>query len=145
MKSRIFLALLAISFLSACNGTIEVGIEHGPTQFVATTDPVIVLPDPTATDIPESSKSSLPAATMLAAPTLTAPTETQVLPVSTPGQKFVQIFLIGLEDNGVTGTMVGCGDSVIPVQAEITPTQGVLKAALEALLAIKDQYYGQSG
>ena len=40
---------------------------------------------------------------------------------------------------------MGCGDSVVPVQVEIPTTQGVLKAALQALLSVKDQYYGQSG
>jgi hypothetical protein len=57
----------------------------------------------------------------------------------------VQIFLIAVNDNGQTGTPVGCGDSAVPVQVEIPTTQGVLKAALVALLSIKDQYYGQSG
>ena len=48
-------------------------------------------------------------------------------------------------DNGKTGIPVGCGDSAVPVQVEIPPTQGVLKAALGALLSIKNQSYGQSG
>jgi hypothetical protein len=57
----------------------------------------------------------------------------------------VQIYLIALEDNGVSGKPVGCGDSAVPVRVEIQPTQGVLKAAYEALLSIKSQYYGESG
>jgi hypothetical protein len=57
----------------------------------------------------------------------------------------VQIFLIAVDDNGQTGIPVGCGDSAVPVQVEIPPTQGVLKAALVVLLSVKDQYYGQSG
>jgi hypothetical protein len=40
---------------------------------------------------------------------------------------------------------VGCGDSAVPAQVEIPPTAGTLKAALTALLSIKDQFYGQSG
>jgi hypothetical protein len=57
----------------------------------------------------------------------------------------VQIFLVALEDNGQSGKLVGCGDSAVAVQVEIPPTQGVLKASLEALLSLKDQYYGESG
>jgi spore germination protein GerM len=57
----------------------------------------------------------------------------------------VQIFLIALEDNGLSGDKIGCDDSVVPVEAEVPYTQGVLRAALEELLSIQDQYYGQSG
>jgi Tol biopolymer transport system component len=65
--------------------------------------------------------------------------------VPTAGPQMVQIFLIAVGDNGVSGDLIGCGDSVVPVQVEIPPTQGVLKAAFQALLAVKDQFYGQSG
>jgi len=57
----------------------------------------------------------------------------------------VQIFLIALEDNGQSGKKIGCDDSVVPVQVTIPATQSVLRAALEALLSLKDQFYGQSG
>ena len=43
------------------------------------------------------------------------------------------------------GIPVGCGDSAVPVMVEIPPTQAVLKAALESLLSVRDQQYGQSG
>jgi hypothetical protein len=59
--------------------------------------------------------------------------------------QFVQIFLIAIDDNGQGGLPVGCGDSIIPVQVEIPTTQGVLKAALESLLSVKTQFYGESG
>jgi len=70
---------------------------------------------------------------------------TPFLPDTTPGLQTVQIFLIALEDNGQSGTKIGCDDSVIPVQVAIAPTQGVLRAALEELLSLKESYYGQSG
>jgi hypothetical protein len=50
-----------------------------------------------------------------------------------------------VDDNGQTGILVGCGDSAVAVQVEIPSTQGILKAALVALLSVKDQFYGQSG
>ncbi len=57
----------------------------------------------------------------------------------------VKIFLVATGDNGVSGKMIGCGDSLVPVTQQIVPTQGVLRAALEILLGIQQQYYGQSG
>ena len=65
--------------------------------------------------------------------------------VSPSGSQSVQIYLIAVEERGVSGPLVGCGDSVVPVQVEIPHTQGVLRAALESLLSIKTQYYGESG
>jgi LysM repeat protein len=63
-----------------------------------------------------------------------------------PGQfTQVNIHLIALEDAGQSGPEIGCGDSVVPVQVTIAPTNAPLTAALQALLAIDDQYYGQSG
>jgi hypothetical protein len=139
MKARISLAILILAFSSACNGTIEIGIEHTPANPI---------PTATATTVPESPTPMVIAPTpsnTISAPTLPAPPDPPAAPSQTPGRQFVQIYLIGLEDNGQGGSPVGCGDSTIPVQVEITPTQGVLKAALEKLLSIKDQYYGQSG
>ena len=57
----------------------------------------------------------------------------------------MKVFLIAIEDNGQSGTLVGCGDSAIPVTVTIPRTQGVLKAALQKLLSIKEQSYGESG
>jgi len=57
----------------------------------------------------------------------------------------VKIILIALEDNGQAGTLVGCGDSAIPITVAIPPTQGVLRAALEKLFSAKNQFYGEAG
>jgi len=56
-----------------------------------------------------------------------------------------QIYLIALEDAGQAGQEIGCGDSIVPVEVEIEPTIAPLRAALEELLAVDDEYYGQSG
>jgi hypothetical protein len=72
-------------------------------------------------------------------------TSTPVASTATPSQQTVKIFLIALEDNGRMGKQVGCGDSVVPVEVTIPPTQDPLRGALEALLSIKEQFYGQSG
>jgi hypothetical protein len=55
------------------------------------------------------------------------------------------VFLIALEDNGVSGPAIGCGDSVIPVIAELEPTVAPMGAAYRHLLAMKDEYFGESG
>ena len=122
MKSQIFCALLIALLVSACNNTFEVGLEHVPTD---TAIPPVTTSQPLSPAVPSL-------------------TETQVL-ASLPATHTVQIFLIAMDDNGQTGIPVGCGDSAVSVQVEIPPTQGVLKAALVALLSVRDQYYGQSG
>jgi hypothetical protein len=66
-------------------------------------------------------------------------------PASTSAEQTVKIFLITLEDNGQSGTLIGCGDSAVPVVVTIPQTQGVLRAALEKLLSAKQQHYGESG
>jgi hypothetical protein len=67
------------------------------------------------------------------------------LPTAPAAQQTVKIFLIGLEDAGKLGAKVGCGDSAVGVTVAIEPTQGVLRAALNKLLALKERSYGQSG
>ncbi len=63
----------------------------------------------------------------------------------TPVPQTVDIYLIALGDAGQTGSEIGCGDSAVPVPVQIPPTEGVLRAAMQQLLSIDQQYYGQSG
>jgi hypothetical protein len=126
MKSRILSAVLILMFITACNGTLEVGLEHSPINI-----PVV---DATSTSIPIPSDTIVP----------TIPVSTLV-PTDVPVTHTVQIFLIAVGDNGQSGSLVGCGDSAVSVQVQTPPTSQVLQAALEALLSIKDQFYGQSG
>ncbi len=95
---------------------------------------------PTATLLPPASETDRPIPT-----TAMPPSPTQVPPAATQAPQRVQIVLIAVDDQGVSGKPVGCGDSAVPVQVEIPPTQGVLKAALQALFSLKVQYYGESG
>jgi hypothetical protein len=145
MKLCKFLILGTALLLTACN-RFEVSIEpiYSPTatgiaQVPVSTATAILLPteqvNPTATVTIPSSTPVLPAATQVP----------PVVPTSTPGEQLVKIFLIALEDNGQSGTLVGCGDSAIPVTVTIPSTQGILRAALEKLLSAKQQFYGESG
>lgn len=79
-------------------------------------------------------------------PSATPPPATaQPVASPTPDNMVVKIFLIALEDGGVSGPAVGCGDSALAVNREIPSTTGVLRAALEDLLALDDQFFGESG
>jgi hypothetical protein len=139
MKIRILAILILILFVTGCNGTFEIGLE--PSSASANQPLATATPGFLPTNAPLASPTSIP---QLPSPTV-QPTELNTAPEDTPAMQFVQVYLIALEDDGQTGIPVGCGDSAVPVQVQIRPTQGVLKAVLEALLAIKDQYYGQSG
>ncbi len=68
--------------------------------------------------------------------------ETQA-PVGTVSR--VNIYLIALGDNGRSGPRIGCDDSVIAVARDIPPTTAPLSAALNLLLGIRTQFYGESG
>ena len=138
-KLLLFLVLL----VTAC-GRLEVSIEQTPT-LLATLTPQI--PTNTATAVITLPTEQVNPTATITIPSLTPvlSTATRVPPTSTAVQQTVKIFLIALEDNGQSGILVGCGDSAVPVTVIIPRTQGVLKAALEKLLSIKEQYYGESG
>jgi hypothetical protein len=57
----------------------------------------------------------------------------------------VNVYMIALSDNGVTGIKVGAEDSLIPVKVKINETTNPLKVAYEKLLSIKERNYGESG
>lgn len=88
-----------------------------------------------------------PATGPIAAPPPAAeplPTPTPLSPVQ-GGFTHVQIYLVALGDNGQSGQKIGCDDSLIAVEHEITPTIAPLRASLNELLSLREQYYGQSG
>lgn len=64
-------------------------------------------------------------------------------PASTPTP--IKIFLIALDDQGRSGKQVGCNDSLVAVNRGDKITSNQIQTALEELLSIKDQFYGQSG
>lgn len=66
--------------------------------------------------------------------------------------KPVLIYLVALDDNGKSGKPIGCGDSLVAVQATLMGQSDAapsieesIRSGLETLLAIKTIYYGQSG
>lgn len=124
----IFGLLLLILSLACLPGfNLSIGATQTPQVITATVPPV-----PTMTIIPPS---PLP-------PTSIPPTAEP----ASQGLDRVKIYLIAIGDNGVSGKLIGCGDSLVPVEVPITPTLGVLRAALNELFKLEgQQYYGQSG
>jgi hypothetical protein len=169
--SRILISLFCIIVLAAlpaCTLFNPPTVSSTPTQpqiikpsqalFTLTSPPPTPLPAtamPTAVPIRVPSLTSVPTITL--APTFTftptstkillTPSSTKTLPSPTGAVKLqtVKIFLVALNDNGVSGKKIGCGDSLVAVDVKIAPTTGVLRASLEKLLSIKSDYYGDSG
>ena len=148
MKAHTFLIPLVLLFLTAC-GSFQVNVAPLPTSLPTST---IALPTNTAIVLASPTEQIIPTATLeIPSPTLVMPTATQApaqpttVPPTAAAEQTVKIFLIALNDNGQSGTQVGCGDSAVSVTVTIPHTQGVLRAALEKLLSAKKQFYGQSG
>ncbi len=148
MKLKQLYSFLVLLLLTAC-GTFQVGVESNATGTeasfpieTAVPQASAILPSSTVPVPPTVESTSSPVPT--SGPTL-PPVASETLLKLTPTPQRVEIFLIALEDNGQTGQQVGCGDSLVPVQVQIAPTQGVLKAALEKLFSLKERFYGQSG
>lgn len=128
------LVIILFAFSAAClpGFSLTIGATQTPQVITAT-----VPPPPTATIIPPS---PLP-------PTPNPPTK--IPPTAQPisqGLDRVNIYLVATDDNGVSGKLIGCGDRLVPVEVRITPTLGVLRAALNELFRLEgQQYYGESG
>ena len=60
---------------------------------------------------------------------------------------YVNIYLVAIEDNGKSGKLIGCGDSLVGAQVKYGLARGAdtAKDTLTKLFAVKDQYYGESG
>jgi hypothetical protein len=68
-----------------------------------------------------------------------------IVPTVSGSGQILKIFLVAVGDNGVSGPVFGCDDSLIAVDVTVKPTVAVLRAALNELLAINTGTYGQSG
>ncbi len=136
MKPIRLISILAVLLLAGC-GTLTLRVDP------ISGTPTSTAPAPTRADPPAGPTAQPPTATDPApAPTATAGAGGVQ---ATQADLMVEIVLIAVDDNGQSGAKTGCGDSAVPVQVQIPYTQGLLRAALERLLALKDQYYGQSG
>ena len=145
LKRNACLFILILLLASACNAPLTTK-PAAPTLTVAVT-----LPPPTDTLPAASTAPTLtpaPPTPAAVAPSLTvAPKTKGKAPTATkpPKPLTLKVFLIAMNDNGVSGKLVGCGDSAVAANVQIPYTTGVLRAALNKLLSIKDKNYGQSG
>ncbi len=112
-----------------------------PTPIIWTATPIVITATPQVSLTPEFS-ATVPqpvvtpvSVTATSLPSLTPATNTQI----------IKIYLVAIGDNGVSGTKIGCDDSLIAVDVGIPPTAGVLRAAISELLAIDSEMYGDSG
>lgn len=122
-----FMGILAIFLTTGCSST------GSPIPTVT------VLPQ--ATSMPTPTPPLPPTATTL--PTIFPTPQASTLP-SKP--QTVLIYLVAIGDNGASGEMIGCGDSLVGVEVAIEPTLAVLRAALTALLNLPGEMtYGESG
>ncbi len=55
------------------------------------------------------------------------------------------IFLISLEDGGVEGRRLGCGDSAVPVEVTLARRGPALRGSLEALLSLREAWDSRTG
>ncbi len=123
-----------------------------PTQAppVPTDPPIIILATPKTEFTVESTTTT--AFTSTAIPTqepqatIIVITNTVVSAPTRPASgQTLQIFLVAIGDNGASGKKFGCDDSLVAVDVVVNPTVAVLRTSLNELLAIKSDYYGQSG
>jgi hypothetical protein len=123
MKLTLF-ALLLIALLAAC-------VPAAPaTQPPVATMPALLTPEP-------------PTATPAFVTATPAPAVTE--PPAEPTAAWDPVFyLIALEDNGASGPLVGCGDSL--VSATFRPeTDDPWREAVEFILNQDEAYFGESG
>lgn len=130
-------ALIGLALLVAVGCTAGPGAVETP---AADTPVVTVEPQEAATD------TSAPAVTEEQATVTTEPTaEPEATDAPADEGDTARLYLIALEAGGEEGESIGCGDALVPVEVELDPSLPPLEAALSALLAIDEEFYGQSG
>ncbi len=113
---------------------------EAPTKLAATlTQPAPTQPAASATATKPAATATQPAATATKAAVTQAPA------TATLANAQARIFMIALNDNGASGKKIGCGDSLVPVTITLADPNAPLRGALDKLLAVRTQYYGQSG
>jgi hypothetical protein len=125
---KVLAALVLLAASAACvpGFNLTIGATQTPLVITATAKPIPTLPP-----IPPS---PLP------------PIQVPTTQPTSQGIDRVKIYLVAVGDNGISGKLIGCGDSLVPVEVQIAPTLGVLRAALNELLKLQGKrYYGQSG
>ena len=123
-KMRLVISVLTLILISACNGKVV-------NQVINT---AVAQP------------SEAPTSTTEILPTEVSASTARVLPTeSVAASENVTIYLVALEDGGQSGKKIGCDDSLVPVILTSNSTEAPPWNALEALLNLKETYFGESG
>lgn len=132
--------------------TSEPTLISGATQPALTSVPTVARtpaasPVATSPTTPQSNPTTPPNPTATPTRVVNPPPAATATPTPVSGSNTTQvkIFLIALDDNGKAGKRTGCNDSVVAVERTIARTAAVLTAALNELLSLREQNYGQSG
>jgi hypothetical protein len=148
--------ITALALLAACAQNPPATIPPTPTPLVFRTEPpppstgtpVAPTAEPTAlaSPLPSQPPPTEPPPTLAATsvPATAAP-PTQPVATAPVGTMRVKFFLVAVGDNGQSGPLIGCGDSIIPVNRDVPRTNAPLRAALAVLLSLRDQHFGESG
>lgn len=165
VRSNLSIILIVYALFAVACGTLQVGVEEPTptasettvsstvTPTATTSGAATASPEPTATRNPSPTGTPSVTSSPMARPRPTetprpaAPTETSTVPppTATPATMTVEIFLIAIGDNGVSGPQIGCGDSVVGVERTVPTTSAPLRAALEELFALGTQQDPESG
>jgi hypothetical protein len=149
--SVFFFTLWTLFLLIGCSTPIPTA-DATPKSVIAPTQAQTQTPTVAATDVPTPTPSAVPtiAPTVTIAPQvanatpMVKPSSTRA-PIPTAGTMKVKLFFVALNDNGKSGKMIGCQDSVVAVDRVIPATSAPLTAALKELFSVRDRYYGQTG
>ena len=147
--------ILVIGLLAACiplaSTPTAVALRDTPAPATATPLPPtatlsVPTPQPSPTSPPPTPTPLRPAArTVSPNGTPGSPSHTPAATSPTLALQKVLFYLVALEDNGKSGTKIGCDDSLVPVLVSVAATDDPLSTALAVLLSIKEPYYGHSG
>ncbi len=75
-------------------------------------------------------------------PTPTTTTQPTTTPTGSVRETTVQFYMIAIDDNGNSGKMIGCGDSVVLVSRRTVEQGAPIEISIRELLAEKNQYDG---
>ncbi len=130
-----------VLLLSLACSTIEISLDGKPAfQTFEATKERTLNPQEKAEQYAAGTATAVAMLPTIALPTVEPPK--QLIHVAGDTVKFA---LIALEDNGVSGEMIGCGDSVVLADVHYDPSYDPLEVAFMGLLNVGEKYYGQSG
>ena len=144
------LTFSALVILTGCFGPpapAPTSTSTAPTTTAApTTSPTApTTASPTAATSPPAAPPSTAAAPPSSAPASPPPTE-EPAPTGLPEQIApLTIYYVAIDDNGVSGPLIGCGDSLVATTTAPVHFTDEVRPSIEALLANKSRDVGLSG